>query len=121
MAIYELSKRWTLSATWIYYTGNAVTFPSGKYEVAGQIVYYYTERNGYRMPDYHRLDIGATWQRKKTEKFESSWSFSLYNAYGRKNAFSITFREDPDDPAKTQAVQTTLFRWIPSFTYNIKF
>ncbi|MFA5820081.1 MAG: TonB-dependent receptor [Bacteroidales bacterium] len=121
VGIYELSKKWTISATWVYYTGNAVTFPSGKYQVAGQIVYYYTERNGYRMPDYHRLDIGATWQRKKTEKFESNWSFSLYNAYGRKNAFSITFREDPDDPSKTQAVQTTLFRWIPSFTYNFKF
>ncbi|MFA5818065.1 MAG: TonB-dependent receptor [Bacteroidales bacterium] len=121
VGIYELSKKLTISATWVYYTGNAVTFPSGKYKVAGQIVYYYTERNGYRMPEYHRLDIGATWQRKKTEKFESSWSFSLYNAYGRKNAFSITFREDPDDPLKTQAVQTTLFRWIPSFTYNFKF
>lgn len=121
VGIYELSKKWTISTTWVYYTGNAVTFPSGKYQVAGQIINYYTERNGYRMPDYHRLDIGATWQRKKTEKFESSWSFSLYNAYGRKNAFSITFREDPDDSLKTQAVQTTLFRWIPSFTYNFKF
>ena len=121
VGIYELSKKWTISATWVYYTGNAVTFPSGKYQVAGQIVNYYMERNGYRMPDYHRLDIGATWQRKKTEKFESSWNFSLYNAYGRKNAFSITFKEDPNDPTKTQAVQTTLFQWIPSFTYNFKF
>jgi hypothetical protein len=121
VGMYELSKKWTLSATWVYYTGNAVTFPSGKYEVAGQIVNYYTERNGYRMPDYHRLDIGATWQRKKTEKFESSWNFSLYNAYGRQNAYSITFRQDPNDPTKTQAVQTTLFRWVPSVSYNFKF
>jgi len=121
VGIYELSKKWTLSAVWIYYTGNAVTFPSGKYEVAGQVVNYYTERNGYRMPDYNRLDIGVTWQRKKTEKFESSWNFSLYNAYGRENAYTITFQQDPNDPNKTQAVQTTLFRWVPSVTYNFKF
>lgn len=121
VGIYELSKKWTISATWVYYTGNAVTFPSGKYEIAGQVVNYYTERNGYRMPDYHRLDLGVTWQKNKTEKFESSWNFSLYNAYGRENAYTITFQEDPNDPAKTQAVQTTLFRWIPSITYNFKF
>ncbi len=121
VAIWDVAKKWTLSAAWVYYTGNAVTFPSGKYQVAGQTVNYYTERNGYRMPDYHRLDIGATWQRKKTEKFESSWNFSVYNAYGRENAFTITFEEDPDDPTRTRAVQTTLFRWVPAFTYNFKF
>jgi hypothetical protein len=121
VGIYEISKKWTVSATWVYYTGNAVTFPSGKYEINGQVVNYYTERNGYRMPAYHRLDIGATWQTRKTEKFESSWSFSCYNVYGRRNAYSITFQQDPDDAAKTQAVQTTLFRWIPSVTFNIKF
>lgn len=121
VGIYELNPKWTFSATWVYYTGNAVTFPSGKYEVAGQVINYYTERNGYRMPAYHRLDIGITWQRKKTEKFESSWNFSLYNAYGRENAYRIDFQEDPNDPTRTQAVQTTLFRWIPSITYNFKF
>jgi len=121
VGIYELSRKWTVSGTWVYYTGNAVTFPSGKYEVDGHIVNYYTERNGYRMPDYHRLDLGVTWMRKKTERTESSWNFSLYNAYGRENAYSITFEENPDDPTRTQAVRTTLFRWIPSITYNFKF
>jgi hypothetical protein len=84
-------------------------------------VNYYTEKNGYRMPPYHRLDIGATWQRKKTEKFESSWTFSIYNAYARENAYSITFKQDPNDPTKTQAEQLSLFRMVPSFTYNFKF
>jgi hypothetical protein len=121
VGIFEVSKRWIISATWVYYTGNAVTFPSGKYEINGKIINYYTERNGYRMPAYHRLDIGATWQIKKTEKYESSLNFSCYNVYGRKNAYSITFEEDPKDATKTQAVQTTLFRWVPSVTYNIKF
>jgi hypothetical protein len=121
VGIYELSKKWTVSATWVYYTGNAVTFPSGKYEINGQVINYYTERNGYRMPAYHRLDIGATWQMKKTEKYESSLNISCYNAYGRKNAYSITFQQDPKDATKTQALQTTLFRWVPSITYNLKF
>jgi len=121
VGIYEISKVLTVSATWVYYTGNAITFPSGKYQIAGMPVNYYTERNGYRMPNYHRLDLGVTWQNKKTEKFESSWNFSLYNAYGRENAYTITFQQDPDDISKTQAVQTTLFRWVPSVTYNFKF
>jgi hypothetical protein len=121
VGIYELTSKWTVSATWVYYTGNAVTFPSGKYEVNGEVKFYYTERNGYRMPSYHRLDIGATYQMKKTEHYESSLNFSVYNAYGRRNAYSITFKQDPDDPTKTQAVQTTLFRWVPSITYNFKF
>jgi hypothetical protein len=121
VGIYELSKKWTLSAAWVYYTGNAITFPSGKYVSAGQVLNYYTERNGYRMPDYHRLDVGATWYRKRTAKRESSWNFSVYNAYGRENAFTITFEQDANDPNRTQAIQTTLFRWIPSITYNFKF
>jgi len=121
VAIYQASKKWTLSADWVYNTGNAVTFPNGKYDVNGQVVFYYTQRNGYRMPAYHRLDLAATVIAKKTKKFESSWTFSLYNAYGRQNPYSISFQQDPNDPAKTQAVQTALFRWIPSVTYNFKF
>lgn len=121
VGIYEISPKLTASATWVYYTGNAVTFPSGKYEIAGKVVNYYTERNGYRMPDYHRLDIGVTWYRKKTEKFESNWNFSVYNAYNRENAFAITFEKDPDDPSRTRAVQTTLFKIVPSIAYNFKF
>ncbi|MEN8122320.1 MAG: TonB-dependent receptor [Bacteroidota bacterium] len=121
VGIYDLSKKWSVSATWVYNTGNATTFPSGKYEVDGNVQFYYTERNGYRMPDYHRLDLGATWTVKKTKKFESSWSFSLYNAYGRKNAYTIDFIEDPNDPAKTIAEKTYLFTYIPSISYNFKF
>jgi hypothetical protein len=119
--MYQLTPKLQLAANWIYYTGNAVTFPSGKYTVAGMQVPYYTERNGYRMKDYHRLDIGVTWYRKRTEKRESSWNFSLYNAYGRENPYMITFQQNELDATKTEAVQTTLFRWVPSITYNFKF
>jgi hypothetical protein len=121
VGIYELNPKWTFAATFVYHTGNAVTFPSGKYYVDGKLLDYFTERNGYRMPAYHRLDISATWQRKKTAKFESSWNFSVYNVYAQENAYSISFQKDPNDPNKTQAIQTSLFRAIPSFTYNFKF
>ncbi len=121
VGMYELSKSWTLSATWVYYTGNAVTFPSGKYAIDGRTIFYYSDRNANRMPAYHRLDLGATWIRKKSSRFESSWNFSLYNAYGHENAYMITFRDSKSDPSKTEAVQTTLFKMIPSVTYNFKF
>lgn len=121
VGIYELSPKWSLSMNWVYNTGNAVTFPSGKYAVDGQAVNYYTERNGYRMPAYHRMDIGATWQRKKSKKFESSWTFSIYNAYARQNPFMINFRQNTDDPSRSEAVQLSLFSIVPAVTYNFKF
>lgn len=121
VGIFEITPKWSISALFVFYTGNAVTFPSGKYQVDGQTYYVYTQRNGYRMPNYHRLDIGVTWLRKNTKKFESSWNFSIYNVYAHENAYSISFRENPDDPTKTEAVQTSLFRLVPSITYNFKF
>lgn len=121
VGIYEITPKWSISALFVFYTGNAVTFPSGKYQIDGQTYYVYTQRNGYRMPNYHRLDIGVTWLRKNTKKFESSWNFSIYNVYAHQNAYSISFRENADDPTKTEAVQTSLFRLVPSITYNFKF
>ena len=79
---------------------------------------YYTERNGYRMPDYHRLDVGLTWYFKERKKYNHNLNFSIYNTYARENAYSITFETDPDDKTKTQAIQTTLFKLVPSITYN---
>jgi len=121
VGMFDLTDRWTVSATWVFNTGSAVTFPSGKYLINGNVEYYYTERNGYRMPDYHRLDLGATYSFKTKGKSESSLSFSLYNAYGRKNAYLIDFEEDPDDATRTIAVKTYLFTFVPSITYNFKF
>lgn len=121
VGIYEINKKLSISALFVFYTGNAVTFPSGKYQIDDQTYFVYTQRNGYRMPNYHRLDLGLTWLRKNNEKFESSWNFSIYNVYARENAYSITFRENEDNPNKTEAVQTTLFRFVPAITYNFKF
>jgi hypothetical protein len=114
VGIYDISKKWNVSATWVYYTGNAVTFPSGKYEVEGVTTNYYTERNGYNLPAYHRLDVAATWMIKQTDKKESSLSFSCYNAYGRKNVYTLDFDG-------TKVTKTYLFRWVPSVTWNFKF
>ncbi len=120
VAIYGLSKGWTLSATWVYNTGNAVTFPKGAYMIGDRLIFLYTDRNGNRMPAYHRLDLGATKQFKKKGKHESNLSFSLYNAYIRDNAYSITFRQN-EITKQIEAVQTTLFKLVPSVTYNFNF
>lgn len=122
VAMYELSKKWSLGANFVYYTGNAITFPSGKYSVNGNTMFYYTERNGYRMPDYHRLDISATYEPKPLHKrFHSSWSFGLYNVYNRKNAYIIDFRENENNANITEAYRIALFGAIPSVTWNFKF
>ena len=121
VGMYNITNRWNVSATWVYYTGNAVTFPSGKYEFEGMTVPAYTTRNGYRMPNYHRLDIGITFTNKKRKKFESSWNLSAYNVYARKNAYSIDFQVNEDDPTQTEAVRLALFKIVPAITYNFKF
>jgi hypothetical protein len=118
---YQLNKKWTLSANWIFYTGDAVTYPTGKYRIDNEVYFYYSERNGYRMPDYHRLDVGATKQLKKGKHFSSELNFSVFNIYGRANAYQINFRESENDPNKTEAVQTSLFTFVPSISYNFKF
>lgn len=122
VGMYELSKKWTLGATFVFNTGNAVTFPSGKYEVGGRSMLYYTERNGYRMPDYHRLDLSATYEPgRRNKRFHSSWTFGVFNAYNRKNAYIIDFRENSSNPNITEAYKIALFGAIPSVTWNFKF
>lgn len=121
VAMYALNQKWLLSADWVYNTGNAVSFPSGKYEADGRTVYYYSERNGYRMPAYHRLDISATVKLAQRKRFSSELAFGVYNAYARNNAYIITFRDNKDDPNKTEAVRTTLFSAVPFVSYNFKF
>jgi hypothetical protein len=121
VGIFKATSRWTFSSVFVYNTGNAVTYPSGKYQINGRTVFYYTDKNGYRTPAYHRLDVSATLEGKPGRKLQSSWSFGIYNLYNRQNAFAIDFKDDPDDPTKTQVVRTTLFGIIPSVTWNFKF
>lgn len=136
VAMYALSERMKISSSFVFYTGGAVTFPTGKYIIDNQTINLYSDRNGSRMPNYHRMDVGFTLDNKKfkevknfetneiekvKKKVESSWNFSLYNVYGRENAYSITFRENENDPTKTEIIQLSLFKIIPSISYNFRF
>lgn len=120
VASYDINKKINVSATWVYSTGNAVTFPTGKYYVDQQAVWLYTERNGYRMPAYHRLDLGATFKLKERKHFTNELAIGIFNAYGRENAYTISFRENESDPTRTEVVQTSLFKFVPSLSWNFK-
>lgn len=121
VAILKFGKRLALSGVWTYATGNAVTFPSGKYEVENIPVPYYTERNGYRMPAYHRLDISLSLDGKNRKKYKSGWDFSVFNLYNRHNAYLISFRENKNIQGSVEAVKLSLFGIVPSITYKFKF
>ena len=121
VGIYDLNDRWSISGVFVYNTGDAVTYPTGKYTIQGQTLYLYAARNANRMPAYHRLDFSATYEKNKTKRMHGSWNFSLYNVYGRENAFRISFKDDPNDPTRTQIIRTALFKWVPSVTYQFKF
>jgi hypothetical protein len=121
VGIYDLNERWSISGVFVYNTGDAVTYPTGKYNLQGQTLYQYAARNANRMPAYHRLDFSATYEKNKTKRRHGSWNFSLYNVYGRENAYRISFKDDPNDPTRTQIIRTALFKWVPSVTYQFKF
>lgn len=117
------SERGTLSANFVYYTGVPITLPAGQYVISGQTVNFISERNGYRLPDYHRMDLSYTIDSKKKEgrRWNGSWNFSLYNAYGRKNAFAVLAGSQTNPGQNSQLVKLYLFRWVPSVTYNFEF
>jgi hypothetical protein len=119
--MYQLSKRISFGGTWIYNTGDAVTFPTGRYMVDGRIIFLYTERNGYRMPDYHRMDLSVTYKNKKRKNWESDWNLSVYNVYARKNAYQIYFRQVNENSTQFEAVRLALFSIIPSISFNFRF
>lgn len=121
VGIYKLTNRWSLSATFIYESGNAVTYPNGKYEIGGIASFYYSQRNAEREPSTNRLDLGATFEGKPHKKYHSSWTFGIYNVYDHRNPYSITFRDSKTNPGTTEAVETNLFGIVPSVTWNFRF
>jgi hypothetical protein len=129
-AAYELSRRWSFGGTFTYSTGRPVTLPTGKYEYQNYSPSVITERNGYRLPAFHRLDLSATLTPKKNDnrKWQGSWVFSVYNVYNRQNPFTIYTRTAKDkdgnvigDGTKKEARMIYLFPIFPSVTYNFKF
>jgi hypothetical protein len=121
VAMYNLTERLVLSSVFVYNTGNAITYPVGRYNVGGQSVFEYGARNANRMPGYNRLDLSVTYENKLKKRMSGAWNFSLFNVYGQENPFRITFEEDPKDNTKTKIVQTALFKWVPSISYTLTF
>lgn len=117
VAIYELTPKWNLSASWTYSSGRPLTAPDEKYVIAGTTCYYFSGRNTYKTPPSHRLDISATYTRSE----HSVWSFGVFNAYSHQSPFVIYFEDDPSKPSGTRAVQQALFGLIPSVSYTLKF
>ncbi len=123
VANYQLNKKISLGFTWVYSTGQPVTFPVGRFEYNNTIVPVYSERNSYRMADYHRLDLSFTYiiNNNPEKKWHSEFNISLYNAYSRKNPYLISFQSSEDNLNITYAEMTYLFGIVPAFTYNFKF
>ncbi len=122
-AQYVISKKWTASANFQYHTGGRTTMPVSAFYAYGTIMKIFTERNGYKMPDYHRLDLSFVYNFRKNEnrRFQSQLEFSIYNVYGRKNAYSMFVRGHRDDFTKFQGYKLYLYYTVPSITWRFFF
>lgn len=119
---YDLNPKWSFSSNFVFQTGLPVTFPNGQYVYNGLSIPSFESRNASRLPSYHRLDISAIYNPKpnSTKRWKGQWVFSIYNAYNRRNAASINFRQDRNT-GQNEAVRLAIFGAIPSITYNFKF
>ncbi|WP_310380072.1 TonB-dependent receptor [Flavobacterium sp.] len=119
---YDYSKKWTFGANFVLQTGQPVTYPIGQYEYQGITIPSYGLRNGSSLPTYHHLDVSATYvpKPKPNKSWQGEWVFSIYNLYGRKNAASISFRQN-DTSGANEAIRLSIFGIVPGITYNFKF
>jgi len=118
---YQFNPKWSFGSTWNYASGRPVTLPIGVYVYQWRTVPLYSERNGSRMPDYHRLDLAATYTTKPNEK-KSYWTinFGLFNAYGRRNPLGYEFKYRWDTK-ELEVHQYTMFRTMPNFAIKYCF
>jgi hypothetical protein len=121
-ANYNFSKKWNFGGNLTFQSGQPVTYPTGQYIYQGITVPSYGERNKNSLPTYHHLDLAATYIPKPDKKtgWQGEWVFSIYNVLNRKNAASISFRENADTGAN-EAVRLSIFGIVPSVSYNFKF
>ncbi len=119
---FDLNDQWNFNANFIYQTGQPTNLPVGQFEFEELVVPFFGLRNEQRLPDFHRLDVSATYKPKKNRKsnFQSEWVFSVYNVYNRMNAASINFRQN-QDTGQNEAIRTSIFGVIPAVTYNFRF
>jgi len=123
---HDYSDRWKFSMVFIYASGNATTMPISRYTIEGKIITEYGDRNSFRMPDYHRLDLSATYtpESKKERKYESVWKFAVYNVYNHANPYFIYFdnsKFNQNGLFETKAKLVSLFPVMPSVSWNFKF
>jgi hypothetical protein len=124
VASYQLNKYWNLAANFVFATGNPTSYPVAKYNIQGNQIYEYSSRNSNRIPEYHRLDFSFTYDFKKNDnrRFKQSLNVSVYNIYGRRNAYSISPKANEDNPSQTEFERISIIGVpIPSITYNFKF
>ena len=128
-AAYELTKRWSLNAVFVFSSGTAFTVPTGRISVinGGSIFegnyYIYDARNNYRLSPFHRLDLSASYKKKGKlfkRPIEKEWVFGIYNVYSRQNPYFIYFTIDPKTN-EPKAKQVSLLPIIPSVSFNFKF
>lgn len=119
-AMYHFNPEWSVSASWIYLSGTPLTAPDVKYEISGVTCYYYSQRNAYKTPPTHRLDISAKYIHKG-RRYTYEWSFGFYNLYCRYNPYIVYFKDDPASPSGTRAVLQAMYPIIPSVSYTLKF
>ncbi|GAK94691.1 TonB-dependent receptor [Nonlabens ulvanivorans] len=119
---YEFNNKWSFGANFTLQTGQPITYPNGQYEFDGLFIPTYEARNSSRLPIVHRLDLSATYIPKpdKTKGWQGSWVFSIYNAYNRRNAASISFAQN-EDTNRNEATRLSIFGLVPAVTYNFKF
>jgi hypothetical protein len=125
VATYEANPRWRFGSVFVYGTGNATSLPERFYIVEGVLTQEYSRLNQYRLPAYHRIDFSATYTpaKKPNKKVKSSWVFSVYNVYNRKNPYFIYYDQTGSPYAgtlKVEARQVSLFPVLPSVTWNFK-
>lgn len=116
VAQYQLSPKWVISVNWVLTSGFNITIPFGRYKIDDKEIIAYSERNGYRLPAYHRLDIGISYK----NDVGGVWNISFYNAYNRKNIYTVLFR-NKSGSYPIEAVKLSLFGIIPSVTYTLNF
>ncbi|HEY9048346.1 MAG TPA: TonB-dependent receptor, partial [Ohtaekwangia sp.] len=124
MANFRYNPKWTFSCVFVYATGNALNLPVARYVIQGNIVNEYGDRNSFRMPAYHRLDVSVTHTLHKSEQYESFLILSIYNLYSRKNPYYVYFETEgnlQEYELRTSIKQVSLFPIIPAITYRVKF
>ena len=119
---YELNKKWKFNTNFLFQTGQPTTYPNAQYEYNGITIPSYSDRNEFRLPSYHRLDLSVNYTPKpnKTKGWQTNWVFGIYNLYNRRNAASISFSENRDTGVN-EALRLSIFGIIPSVSYNFKF